>query len=53
LSWEEYSPKELSWHWIFLVNVPVAVIAALLATRFVPQLPCSADGRRNVDVTLV
>ena len=42
--------QELSWRWIFLVNVPVGVIAALLATRFVPNFRAPGDGRRTVDV---
>ncbi|WP_281233843.1 DHA2 family efflux MFS transporter permease subunit [Flavobacterium gelatinilyticum] len=28
-----------SWHWIFFVNVPIGVIAALLAMRYVTNLP--------------
>ena len=32
----------LSWEWIFLVNVPVGVIAALLALRIVPAAPPAA-----------
>ncbi|HEX3593053.1 MAG TPA: hypothetical protein VHV74_25785 [Pseudonocardiaceae bacterium] len=26
----------LNWHWIFLINVPIGVLTALLAIRFVP-----------------
>ncbi len=29
----------LGWHWIFLVNVPVGLIAIILAVRLVPDLP--------------
>ncbi len=29
----------LSWHWVFLVNVPVGAIVALLVPRVVPKLP--------------
>jgi EmrB/QacA subfamily drug resistance transporter len=29
----------LSWHWVFLVNVPVGAVAVLLAPRIVPALP--------------
>jgi EmrB/QacA subfamily drug resistance transporter len=29
----------ISWHWIFLINVPVGVAAVLLALRFVPDRP--------------
>jgi MFS family permease len=27
-----------SWHWIFLINVPVGVIGIILATRFIPDV---------------
>mgnify|MGYP001579441693 CR=1 FL=1 len=30
------------WEWIFFINVPVGVIAFVLALRFVPKLPTSA-----------
>lgn len=30
------------WEWIFFINVPVGVIAFVLAMRFVPKLPTSA-----------
>jgi EmrB/QacA subfamily drug resistance transporter len=42
--------QELSWRWIFLVNVPIGVIAALLAIPFVPNSRAPGDGRRNMDV---
>jgi EmrB/QacA subfamily drug resistance transporter len=35
----------LSWEWIFLVNVPVGVTAALLALRVVPAFPPAAAAR--------
>ncbi|MBV8379856.1 MAG: multidrug transporter subunit MdtD [Paucibacter sp.] len=28
----------LSWHWIFLINLPVGVVGVLAALRFMPQL---------------
>jgi len=28
-----------SWHWIFLINVPIGVLGILLATRFLPESP--------------
>jgi MFS family permease len=38
----------LSWHWVFLVNVPVGLAAALLVPRVVPALP--GRGRRSLDL---
>jgi EmrB/QacA subfamily drug resistance transporter len=35
----------LSWHWIFLVNVPVGVAVCVLSFRLVPSIPGNA-GRR-------
>ncbi|MGJ1190926.1 DHA2 family efflux MFS transporter permease subunit [Sphingobacterium siyangense] len=28
----------LSWHWVFFINVPIGLIAAILAWKFVPDL---------------
>ncbi len=28
-----------SWHWIFLINLPVGLLGGLLALRFMPELP--------------
>jgi MFS family permease len=28
-----------SWHWIFLINVPIGVAGILLATKFLPETP--------------
>jgi EmrB/QacA subfamily drug resistance transporter len=35
-----------SWHWIFLVNVPIGVIGIVLATRVMPETYDLAAGRR-------
>ncbi len=32
----------LGWEWIFFINVPVGIVAFVLAMRFVPKLPTSA-----------
>ena len=32
-----------SWHWIFLINVPIGIIAVILAARYLPaDLPSSS-----------
>ena len=39
----------LSWHWIFLVNVPVGVLVVLLTLKLVPESPIIASvGRLDV-----
>lgn len=35
----------LSWHWIFLINVPIALLCLLGSLRAFPQIRQSADGR--------
>ncbi|MGE0027557.1 MAG: DHA2 family efflux MFS transporter permease subunit [Thermoleophilia bacterium] len=35
----------LSWHWIFLVNVPVGIVVFMLSTRLLPAPPPAAAGR--------
>jgi EmrB/QacA subfamily drug resistance transporter len=35
----------LSWHWVFLVNVPVGLAAAALTPRMVPPVPATAADR--------
>lgn len=35
----------LSWHWIFLINVPIALLCLLGSLRALPQIRQSADGR--------
>ena len=36
----------LSWHWIFLVNVPVGIVVYLLSLRLLPAAPAPAAGGR-------
>jgi EmrB/QacA subfamily drug resistance transporter len=40
----------LSWEWVFLINVPVGVVTAVLALRFVPSAGAVATGRRGFDL---
>src|SRR4030065_108437 len=35
----------LSWHWIFLVNLPVGIVGLILVGRFVPSAPPARAGR--------
>ncbi|MEJ2432148.1 MAG: MFS transporter [Pseudolabrys sp.] len=34
-----------SWHWIFIINLPIGLIGILLATRFVPDLRAEQQER--------
>lgn len=36
----------LSWHWIFLVNLPIGVAVYALCLALIPNLPGSANGQR-------
>ncbi len=38
-----------SWHWIFILNVPIGIIGIIAATRVLPEIP--REGRRKLDVT--
>src|ERR671918_459358 len=38
----------LSWHWIFLVNIPVGVLVYALSVRLLPGMPGHAQGRVDV-----
>ena len=39
----------VSWHWIFLVNVPIGLAGIWLAGRYLPEIPPA--GARPIDVT--
>jgi EmrB/QacA subfamily drug resistance transporter len=39
--------QSLSWHWLFFVNLPVGVIALIMATRFVPDF--RPEGKQRFD----
>jgi EmrB/QacA subfamily drug resistance transporter len=36
----------LSWHWVFLVNVPIGLVSLAFVTRFVPSLPAPNSQQR-------
>ena len=38
----------LSWHWIFLVNLPIGVIVVLLSRRLLPSAHAAGSGRLDV-----
>ena len=38
----------LSWHWIFLVNLPIGVIVVLLSRRLLPSAHVAGSGRLDV-----
>ena len=38
----------LSWHWIFLVNLPIGVLVYVLSLRLLPAAPGTATGRVDV-----
>src|SRR5262249_5754772 len=40
--------QELSWRWVFYVNVPIAVFAAAMATRYIPE--SRASDQRSLDI---
>jgi EmrB/QacA subfamily drug resistance transporter len=38
----------LSWHWIFLVNLPVGALVFFLSLRLLPPVPGTASGRLDI-----
>jgi EmrB/QacA subfamily drug resistance transporter len=34
-----------SWHWIFIINIPIGLVGIVLATRFIPALRAEAHER--------
>lgn len=34
-----------SWHWIFLINVPIGILGVVLVHRYIPQLDAPARGK--------
>jgi EmrB/QacA subfamily drug resistance transporter len=39
---------QLSWHWIFLVNVPIGLVTALFAIRILDEVKAPEDGRPDL-----
>jgi EmrB/QacA subfamily drug resistance transporter len=39
---------QLSWHWIFLVNVPIGIVTAVLAIRVLDEVREPEDGRPDL-----
>lgn len=37
-----------SWHWIFLINIPIGIAGILLATRFLPETPPAPTPKLDV-----
>jgi EmrB/QacA subfamily drug resistance transporter len=33
-----------SWHWIFIINVPIGLLGIIMATRFIPDMPTEPPG---------
>jgi EmrB/QacA subfamily drug resistance transporter len=40
--------QALSWHWIFLVNVPIGIAVAVACMRFLPALRTEGDRRLDI-----
>src|SRR5437764_11624355 len=34
-----------SWHWIFIINVPIGLVGLIMATRYIPDIPVEPAGR--------
>ncbi|MGH2846961.1 MAG: MFS transporter, partial [Thermoleophilaceae bacterium] len=41
----------LSWEWVFVVNVPVGLVAAVVALRLLPADPAGVGARRHFDLS--
>lgn len=37
------------WRWIFFVNLPIGIVALILAARLIPPVPGSGKGYRDID----
>jgi MFS family permease len=43
--------EHLSWHWLFWLPLPIMVVAAVCAWRYIPESPVRAPGRINWTAT--
>ena len=43
-----YITDAVSWHWIFLINVPVGILALILAALFVREAPALQEETREI-----
>ncbi|MET0191212.1 MAG: MFS transporter [Pseudonocardia sediminis] len=37
------------WRWIFFVNLPIGIVALVLAARLIPPVPGAGEGHRGID----
>lgn len=42
--------NSLSWHWLFLVNIPLGILAILLALRFIPKSAGGTEQTERLDL---
>ena len=42
--------ENLSWRWIFFVNLPVGIVGLLLARRLLPSKPAEGEGSAKLDL---
>lgn len=40
----------LSWHWVFFINVPVAMVAIVIALKFIPYYTTKPDANEKFDL---
>jgi len=44
-----YITDTMGWRWIFFINIPVGIVAVLLASTFLPPSPANRKGKGSVD----
>ena len=45
-----YLVEHFSWHWMFLVNIPIGIIATMLSITFVEKKPGEGTNRKNITI---